>query len=237
MPRSARPGLTASGTVLLAFVGAWLGHTLEYARVAGARGTGVSPLRSVHADMLPLAAVLTLLAALCGIRAWRAWLALGRRLDAARGCLARALRGHGGQAAPAAGSPLPSGGARWLALSLVLAVLQTGIYLVQENLEGVAAGLGLRGLGPVTGVHWMAPLVHVAVAALLAAVAVAGSRRLRARTRRIEVCERLVLRLLGVLAPRPSVLELPPAQWCPSPVDRFGGLLWRRPPPPSLLAR
>jgi hypothetical protein len=237
MPRSARPGLTASGTVLLAFVGAWVGHTLEYARLAGTLGTRSSPLSSVHADMLPFAAVLTLAAALLGIRAWRAWLGLGQRLDAARGCLARALRGHGGQARPAAGSPLPSGGSRWLALSLMLAALQIGIYLVQENLEGVAAGLGVRGLGPVTGVHWMAPLLHVAVAALLASVAVAASHRLRARTRRIEVCERLVLRLLGRLAPRPSVLDRPTAQWCPSPVDRFGGLLWRRPPPSSLLAR
>lgn len=236
MLRSVRPGLTASGTVLLAFVGAWLGHTLEYVRLAGPQGRGASPFGSVHAAMLPLAVVLMVLAALCGIRAWRGWLGLGRRLDAARGCLVRALRGHGGQPRPA-GISLPSGGARWLALSLMLAALQIGIYLIQENLEGVAAGLGLRGLGPVTGVHWMAPLLHAAVAALLASVAVAASRRLRARTRRIEVCERLVLRLLGMLAPRPTVLDRPPAQWCPSPVDRFGGMLWSRPPPWSLLAR
>jgi hypothetical protein len=236
MPRSARPGLTASGTVLLAFVGAWLGHTLEYARLAGSQGTVASPLGPVHADMLPLAVVLSLLGALCGIRAWRAWLGLGRRLDAARSCLARVLRGHGGQPGPAVGTPLPSGGARWLALALMLAALQIGIYLVQENLEAVAAGLGPRGLEPLTGIHWMAPLLHVAVAALLASVSVAASRRLRARTRRIEVCERLVLRLLGMLAPRPPVLGRPPAPWCPSPVDRFGGTLWRRPPPSSLPA-
>jgi hypothetical protein len=235
MPRRARPGLTASGTVLLAFVGAWLGHTLEYARLAGARGLAASPLSSVHADMLALAALLTLLAALCGIRAWRVWLGLGRRLDAARTCLARALRGQGVPTGPAAGTPLPSGAARWLALLLMLAALQLGLYLVQENLEGVVAGLGILGLGPVTGVHWMAPLIHAAVAMPLASVAVLVSRRLGARSRRIELCERLVLRLLGVLAPRPSAAGRPAAQWSPSPVDRFGGTLWTRPPPRLLL--
>jgi hypothetical protein len=43
---------------MLALVGLWLGHTLEYVRVWGWRGLSAELFGSPHAYMLPLAAVL-----------------------------------------------------------------------------------------------------------------------------------------------------------------------------------
>jgi len=197
MARRTRPNLTGAVLVLLAFIGVWVAHTLEYARVAGTGGLRAELVGSVHVYMLPLAGLLTLLATLTGVWCWRAWLALGRRLDAARDSLARAWRGQGTAGVPAHSAAEPSGGARWLALSLMLAALQLGLYLVQENLESAVAGHGIRALAPVIGVHWLAPFIQIGVALLLSSLLFLASRCVHERTRRIEACERLVRLQIG----------------------------------------
>jgi hypothetical protein len=223
--------------VLLGLVGAWTGHLLEYVRVEGGAGLRDALLGSVHAYMLPLGALLATLVALGGLWWWRVWLALGRRLDAARLVLAGALRGHRVTAMPRAPGAQPSGAARWAALTLLLAALQVGVYLAQENVEAVAAGLRPPGLAALGGAHALAPLVHLGVAALLAALALACARRLCGRAPSIGRCARLVRVLLATLTR--AVPPPPPraAEWHASPLDRLGRQLWRRPPPARLLTR
>ena len=234
MARGRRRRLFAPSLVLLALVGTWTGHTLEYARVAGRAGLREELFGSVHLYMLPAGALLVGAAALGGVGWWRAWLALGRRLDAARGALAASLRGRRVDA-PAAAAP-PSPAARWGALTLLLAGLQLALYLGQENLETAVAGAPVPGVRVFLGVHALAPLVHLAVAALLAALMTRAGALLRRRAERITGVVRLLRILLAALAavvpPAPPV-----AQWRPSPLDRLGGHLWCRPPPSSLLAR
>jgi hypothetical protein len=92
-PRGLAAG-AAGAAVVVALGGAWLGHTLEYLRVAGGSGLERAPLAGVHAYMLPVGVVLALAAALTGAHCWRLWFQLGRRLDGARAALLRARRGE-----------------------------------------------------------------------------------------------------------------------------------------------
>lgn len=234
MARGSRRRLFAPSMVLLALVGTWTGHTLEYARVAGRGGLRDELFGSVHLYMLPVGAVLVALAAAGSLSWWRAWQALGRGLDAARDALAASLRGHR-VAAPPATAP-PSTVASWGALTLLLAGLQLVLYLGQENLETAAAGAQVPGLRVFAGVHTAAPLVHLAVAAMLAALMVRAAALLRRRTERLTGVVRLLRILLAALA-----AAAPPAarvaEWRPSPLDRHGAHLWSRPPPDLLLAR
>ena len=237
MRRGGRPRLIASTVVLLAMVGGWIGHLLEYLRVKGAAGMHAALLGSAHVYMLPLGIVLALLVALSAAWWWRAWTALGHRLDGARRALAGALRGHLVAPVPRPAATAPSGSARWLALTLLVAALQVSTYLLQENLEAVAGGMPAPGLGAIGGPHAAAPLVHLAVAALLCALALAGARRLGTRTQRIGTCARLVRVLLATLARAPRSARPRPAAWRPSPLDHLGRHLWRGPPPARLLTR
>src|SRR5437899_418822 len=91
-PRRLR--LAALGGVLLALIGVWLGHTMEYARLRGAGEAGASMLGALHAYMLPVGMLLALVAAAGAVRGLRLWLGLGRRLRVLRVALASALRGR-----------------------------------------------------------------------------------------------------------------------------------------------
>ena len=235
MARGPRRRLFAPTLVLLALVGTWTGHTLEYARVAGSAGIRDELFGSAHLYMLPLGALLVALAATGGLGWWRAWQALGRRLDAARAGLATVLRGHRAAAPPVTAGP--SGAAGWGALALLLAGLQLCLYLAQENLEAVATGAPVPGLGAVLGVHAMAPLVHLAVASLLATLMASAGRLLRRRTERITRVVRLLRLLLAALAPT-APAPAPVASLAPLPLSTAsagssGGDL--RPPPSRLL--
>jgi hypothetical protein len=234
MARGRRRRLFAPSLVLLALIGTWTGHTLEYARVAGRAGLREEVFGSVHLYMFPAGALLVGLAALGGVGWWRTWQALGRRLDAARDALGATLRGRRAAAPPAA-TP-PSVAASWGALTLVLVCLQLVLYLGQENLETHLAGAPVPGLRVFLVVHAAAPLVHLAVAGLLAALMVRAGALLRRRAERITGVVRLLRILLAALAaPVPPPKRV--VEWRPSPLDRLGGHLWRRPPPISLLAR
>lgn len=218
----------AAGGVLLAFIGLWIGHTLEYLRVWGTAGLVASITNPVHAYMLPLAALLVVLSALFGIRLCRTWQLLNARLDRAAMGLRRIWRGH---ATDIPAAPIGSStGARLVAIWLPLAAAQIVLYLVQENIEAIAAGQPAPGWGAITGVHWAAPLVHLYVALVLAC----GVRIFQVlRHRRAVVVER-VEALLRAAARRwfsaPANVASP-ARRSASPLDRLGLHIWRRPPP------
>jgi hypothetical protein len=225
-PRTAA-GL-AGATALVALVGAWTGHTLEYVRVAGGAGLAGSLLSGAHAYMLPVGALLALTAALCGARCRRAWLLLGRRLDRLHAALRGALRGRV-PTAPSASPPV-SPPARLIALWLPLGAAQIALYLVQENLEAAFAGAPAPGLGPVLGVHAGAAAVQMGVALVLAAVLLLGARLLARRALSVERCERLLRVLRDRLVTGPRTPGRARA-FDPAPVERFGRQLWSRPPP------
>jgi hypothetical protein len=225
------------GGVLLALVGLWLGHTAEYARVWGARGLSAEFFGSIHAYMLPLAAIIAVLAVAFAARLWQAWARLGRRLDAARAQLGAALRGrrpeHVPTAVPVDSAPSISSGVAivWPALSL----LQIALYLVQENVEAVAAGMPAPGIAPITGIHSLASLVHAGVALVLITTAAIVLRLVRRRARAIDAVEGVTRALLRVLI-RPLQIVRPLAVDIRTPLQLIGLHLRRRPPPTLLTA-
>jgi hypothetical protein len=186
--------LVGAGAVLLTFLGVWLGHCLEYMRLGGALGLRATVLGGTHLYMLPLGALLTLITAHLGVRAWRLWGALGRHLEVAHLLLVRTLRGR---TATVSHEPRPCSTETISVLLLwpPLALGQIDLYLLQENLEAVLTTGRASGLGGVVGVHWAAPLVHAAVALLLAAVVAVISRQIHDRASRLYHCERLVAAL------------------------------------------
>jgi hypothetical protein len=224
-----RARAAASGSVLLAFAGLWLAHTLEYLRVWGAAGVVGSITNPAHAYMLPLLGVLVVLGALYGLRLWRAWQALNQRLERALLGLRAVWRGRNARVpdAPPAFSPV----ARLAAIWLPLAGAQIVLYLIQENVEAVARTQAAPGFGAITGIHWAAPLVHLYVSLLLACAT--------------RICQVLLHRRASVVARVEALLRAaarhrrtahPPAVGRPdsptgSPLDRLGRHLWRRPPP------
>ncbi|HEX3605152.1 MAG TPA: hypothetical protein VH134_04465 [Candidatus Dormibacteraeota bacterium] len=221
-----RRHVAGAGAVLLVFTGAWLGHTLEYLRLTGASGLGRATVGLPHLYMLPLGALLTLLLADGGRRWWRRWADLGARLEHARAALRQAMRGRRTTApGPVVLPRLPV-----RLLWGPLAVAQLLLYLLQENVEALAAGRPAPGLGAITGIHWAAPLIHAAVALGLAALVALAGRRLWHRAERVLRCERLAAHL-GRLRGARSRQQGDAAAWRPSPLQRFGAQLWSRPPP------
>lgn len=230
LPRR-RLRLAASGGVLLALVGVWLGHTVEYVRVEGTAGLREELVGSIHWYMAPVGVVLALLAAATAVGAWRLWTRLGGQLAAARHALARAWRDDGSardHRSPGGGSPPAGAELRISRLWPLLAVVQIGLYVLQENIETAAVGLPAPGLHALTGTHWAASLVHAAVALLLAAVVVGIRRALHHRSGAVRAVRALLDVLLGVV--RPGDTHPVTSVVVPRPADRFGRL-WCRPPP------
>ncbi|HEV7677049.1 MAG TPA: hypothetical protein VGQ42_00610 [Candidatus Dormibacteraeota bacterium] len=233
MPSTRRLRLAASGGVLLALAGVWLGHTLEYARVVGVDGLRGAMLGSLHLYMLPLGALIAMLAAAGAVRGVRAWQVLGRQLEAARMGLAGAWRGRAvpGETAARVRPPRPQSiGGRIATMASLLAPLQMGLYLLQENLEAHIAGAPMPGMGAVTGVHALAPVVHAAVALAFSALVVAASQLLRRRAAAVEQVVALLRAVLDRLAAFAAAVPRAGALSRPAPLDRFGRL-WCRPPP------
>lgn len=220
--------VAASGGVLLALLGLFIGHTLEYLRVWGAAGVVASMTNPVHAYMLPVGGVLVVLSAVFALRLRRAWRALNHRLDNAVASLHRIWRG--GSEAVAEQGPRSSPGARLVAIWLPLAAAQIVLYLVQENVEAVASSRPAPGLGAITGIHWAAPFVHLYVALLLACVVRICQVLLRRRevvVERIEALVRAMVRRRHTDAPRVDGARTRSV----SPFERVGLHLRRRPPP------
>ncbi len=139
----------ASGAVLLAFVGVFIGHTLEYLRVWGSAGVVASMTNPVHAYMLPVAGVLVVFSAVFALRLARAWRGLNQRLDSAAAGMRSIWRGRSDAAVAAQSSSTP--GTRLIAIWLPLAAAQIALYVVQENVEAVASSRPAPGLGAISG--------------------------------------------------------------------------------------
>ena len=222
--------MLAPGVILLALIGVWLTHTVEHARVGGAAGVRVAAFASVHVYMLPVGALLALAAALAGVGVWRAWWALGRRLEQTRIALAGAFRGRRSPWTRREAPARPSEGAQLLALWLPLCLLQVGLYLLQENVEALIANRAAPGLGAVTGIHAPVLAVHVLVAWTLAWIVLLVLRRLGERRGLVAACERLLSALLRRIGRAEAIPHA--ARSCDaSPRERLGSSLWRRPPP------
>jgi hypothetical protein len=224
--------VAASGGVLLAFVGVFIGHTLEYLRVWGPAGVVGSMTNPVHAYMLPVAGVLVVPSVVFAVRLARAWHALNERLDRAVAGVRRIWRGRTEEVLVAR-ERRSTPGTRLVAIWLPLAAAQIALYLVQENVEALASSRPAPGLGALTGIHWAAPLVHLYVSLLLACavrIAQVVLNRREAAVERVEALLRAMVRRLRTLAP--ALAE--PVARAVSPIERVGRHLWQRPPPALL---
>ena len=238
VPRDRRQ-LLVGGFAALALVGLWLGHTVEYVRVLGTAGLTTELTGSVHAYMLPLGAALAFAAAIGGVWIWRSWVALGARLDRARGMATSLLRGRTTPAEPVAEATSrhsPSLAAGVLAAWPALALLQIALYLVQENVEALAAGAPAPGFGAITGVHALAPLVHAGVALVLVIAGAGLLRLLQRRAKQIAVVEAVIRALLRRWRALPQPLALPPERDAVAPSLLLGRHILQRPPPALLAA-
>ncbi len=221
----------ASGAVLLAFVGVFIGHTLEYLRVWGPAGVVASMTNPVHAYMLPVAGVLVVFGAVFALRLARAWRGLNQRLDSAVAGMRSIWRGRSDAAVAAQSSSTP--GTRLIAIWLPLAAAQIALYVVQENVEAIASSRPAPGLGAISGIHWAAPLVHLYVALLLAcAVRISQVlfHRREVAVERVEALLSAMVRRRQTVAPRIGQAFARTA----TPLERVGRHLWRRPPPQLL---
>ena len=178
--------------------------------------------RSAHAYLGPVGVVLILM----GFVAVQASVRLARRLERRVAQLRRALLGgHAELDERCAASTWTVG---FPTLVGVVWIVQVGLYVAQENLEAHAVAMRAPGLGAVAGLHALAPLVHLAVAAATAAVVWLASRRL---TELVEEMHRAE----GILAVRGRPHTAPDTRWTRArswtPVQRWGVQLWARPPP------
>lgn len=229
MIQQRRARVAASGGVLLALVGLFIGHTLEYLRVWGLTGVVDSMTNPVHAYMLPVAGLLVALSAVFAFRLARAWQVLNCRLDRAAAGIRRIWRGRTHEVA-AAGGTRSTPGTRLVAIWLPLAAAQIVLYLVQENVEALARSQPAPGVGAITGIHWAAPIVHLYVSLLLACLVRICQILLHRRELVVERVEAL-LRAVARRHRTPAAVTTRPVPLCFSPLDRLGRHLWRRPPP------
>ena len=209
--------LKLTAFVVLAVVGTWLGHAIEYARVAGLRGLLDGLAGPLHTYMVPAGAVIAVLTFCVASEFALAARRIRQRRGELKNHLTEAFRGRQKELAsglPAASTPQLSG----RAIVAALTSLQLILYLLQENIEAAAGGVSAPGFGAVTGTHWAAPLVHFAVAALLSLIVVCVRRAFAARLRAIATLVsvlHVLLRLLRVTTarPRPSTATTATPTW------------------------
>src|SRR5579864_9522832 len=143
---------------------------------------------------------------------------MGRQYDALRRRLGAGVRRDGSPLRPTDGRD-PAQHAHGLAVLAVVGAAQICLYLIQENVEAIAAGAPVPGLGAVTGAHWTAPLVHLAVASVLTLAWFLCHIRLRARERALAVATAFIHMILDRLRSDPPAPPLPlsasPSMWLP----------------------
>ena len=203
--------LRFTSLVVLALVGTWLGHGVEYGLIAGWHGVALGLWGPLHSYMLPTALLLSAASFVLAVRAAAAADAARQRADRLWRLLRRGLR-HQPEplTAPAGREPHP------FVLGAAVAVAQIGLYVLQENVEAALQGSTAPGLGAVSGAHWSAPLVQVAFAAWLTLGWLACHRLLR---RREQVVAELaaVLRAIARRRSRPGSRPRPAAARLASP--------------------
>jgi hypothetical protein len=212
--------------VLLCAVSAtWSAHALEYLRVWGTNGWARSVSGSVHAYLGPVGVVLLIAGAATTLATSTLATSLEHRLHRLRRDLA-----HG---APSLSLRTPTV-LTFPALVARLWVCQIPLYIVQENLEAKAVHLHAPGLGAVTGVHALAPVVHLLVALVAAGFLYLTRRRLTELAHEVHAAAaRLAARWRATAQP------LAPAQASTrssTPAERWGGQRWCRPPPAAAAA-
>ena len=232
----------AGAVVLAVLCATWLAHAVEYLRVHPEVGLTTAVTGPVHGYLLGVGACLTLLAALGGAALWRLWERMGRRIDALAGAARALFRGRPGRldgdvlAGPRArradGSATPgaSWAARLVSLWLLLTVVQLLLYIAQENLEASRVHAPMPGVGAVLGVHWVAPVIHLDIAFLVASALVLVARRLSSRSTLINHLVALVVALLAAFD-TPASDPAPVSTAAPVRPRWLRGPLWRRPPP------
>ena len=211
---------------LTAFAGAWIGHFLEYVRVAGWHAGIAEMSGSAHTYFFPAGAALTAAGAGGILYARRVWAQLGWRLRRAEAALWRR------PAIVPAMSPRDRGPQVGLIhLWLVLSALQVSTWMLQENLETLGAGHRAPLLGVITGPHWLAPAVQAAVALTLAVTYAFAHRLFAQRGSRVVAVERAVTRKWGRSSlSAPSTCTVRAER---TPFERWGAQRWQRPPPPA----
>jgi hypothetical protein len=203
MGRRVTLNVSPGGLAVAVLAGTWAAHTLEYLRVS----SSFDGFSSIHTYMGPVGAVLAIVAVL-GVRATaRLTVRLRRQLQL--------------------GQSAPGGPPGWsVAVPTLLAIVwlwQSGLYLLQENLEALVAHHQLTGFGPLSGVHGAALLVQLAVAALVVGVLWLIRREVTALVAAIARLRRGWSALCG--RPRRWTVRA----WTPA--QRWGMALWSRPPP------
>ena len=210
-----------SGLAIAALAGAWGSHLAEYLRVLGRAQLSVALTKAPHTYLGPIGIVLAVL----GVVGVRASVRFARRLERRVSRLRAVLLG-----APPPSDVEGTGSTRVLSFPTLLAVfwtLQLALYLVQENLEARTFHLPAPGLGAVTGVHAMAPLVHLAVAAIVTTVVWLTRRRVTELLAESDWTDGVIARR----GPRPTRIagRRLIRSWTPG--QRWGMALWARPPP------
>ena len=216
-----------AGLVAITLAGTWIGHTLEYLRVWGFAGAAHSMAASVHVYMEPAGAGLLALGLLGVLSSAR----LARRLEHRLRCLRGASDGRDGSTRPLeAEADFPSRSLSLPTLVVTVWAGQCGLYLLQENIEESAAGRHLPGLGALGGVHALAAVVHLIVAATLVGALWLARRRV---TRLADAIQRALERLGSHITVAPAGPRPPRRAW--TPLDRWGTQRWSRPPPAVFL--
>lgn len=172
--------LRFSSLAVLVLIGTWLGHAIEYGVVAGWRGFDLGISGPLHSYMLPAAVCLTVASFLVALRLTALARRTRRQCELLRRRLRGAVREHD-SLPDRSGAAERAVEAHGLVVLAAVGAAQLCLYLIQENAEAVAAGAPAPGLGAISGVHWAAPLVHLAVASVLTLAWLAGCRLLRGR--------------------------------------------------------
>lgn len=203
--------LRFTSLVVLALIGTWLGHGVEYGLVAGWHGVALGLWGPLHSYMLPAALLLSSAAFALAVRAAAMARAARQRTDRLWRLLRRGVR-HEPQPrpAPTGSEPHP------VVLAVAVAVAQVGLYVLQENAEAALQGAPAPGFGAITGAHWTAPVVQLAFAAWLTLGWLVCHRRLRRREHEVE-CLETVLRAIARRRDRPENRPLPAPAALPSP--------------------
>jgi hypothetical protein len=196
--------LRLASLVLLALIGTWLGHAVEYGLVAGWRGVALGMWGPAHSYMLPAALLLVVGAFVLAARLAAASTAAGRRAELLWRHLRRGVRGSTLTDVTPAHRAEP----RPFVLAIGLAAAQIGLYLIQENVEAAVAAAPAPGVGAIAGAHWTAPLVQLAFAVWLSLGWLVCHRALRRRQREVGRLE-AVIRAMSRRRRTPDVRPLP----------------------------